>query len=866
MKNSLALTALVLLAAPPFASAQQRTVDFGYAPATHLTAICFPSDWQKTLVNEKGSLVYDFGPGPYVRPLTEVSVGVKGRELALRHLGITDPRVPVAEADYAGGGITLRTESFALVPSSPPGVATSFTSGRVTRLGGLNGAPGWATPQPPADPALQNVAWGTNRPILYRVKLPAGEGRRVALGICEPYKGTRGQRVLELRVEGAPTMTVDALKDLERNRPYVYLFDARDLNNDGEIGIEVHASPTGIDPNVILNAFWIFPPGTAVTEQEIIRGDARANAELVWSCGRENELNATSARIDGILARFEGGKKNLTPTVTVRSQRALTFDPATGVLASDGRPYVLSRPSIRKAVRSGTAWTLELPPGTRKAEIIVVNGPTPPRALLRPDLTVELSRAKEYWMKQTHLPFGRITVPDTGIQYILDASIRNLYQISEWVDGSFQFQPGPSVYRGLWIHDQTWDIPAAAMLGDTLSARLALETMLRYQKADGQIVQSEPFPMQRETPLVLFSMVRYSELSGNTPWLKTHWGNVTGCVNWIRKARGETLNDPSLRHYGLFPPGFADGGLGGVEAEYGSSYWALNGLRSAAHAASSLGLADSARSWSSLADEIMTSFRKAAARDARRDKEGNLYLPMKVGDTSSTILPQQANWGMLDGQGIGHLFPYDDSLVTGTLAMLDAASKEGIPQSVGWLKDGVWPFLGALHGITYVYQRNYTRARDLLYAYANHASPLGTWVEEQLPKELGTKTAGDASDATAGTLYIKLLRRLIAIERGDTLDLLAGVPPEWYMPGARLRLDKVLTDFGPFSLDLKIAPDGKSCLLVVGALRRKSCVTRLALDGLKAKGFMFRDGSDLPPFMEFRGRQGGIFSFVRTGS
>ncbi|HTR99840.1 MAG TPA: hypothetical protein VML00_08820, partial [Bacteroidota bacterium] len=38
------------------ASAQQRRVDFAYPPARHLTAICFPVDWQKTVVTETGAL------------------------------------------------------------------------------------------------------------------------------------------------------------------------------------------------------------------------------------------------------------------------------------------------------------------------------------------------------------------------------------------------------------------------------------------------------------------------------------------------------------------------------------------------------------------------------------------------------------------------------------------------------------------------------------------------------------------------------------------------------------------------------------------------------------------------------------------
>jgi hypothetical protein len=220
---------------------------------------------------------------------------------------------------------------------------------------------------------------------------------------------------------------------------------------------------------------------------------------------------------------------------------------------------------------------------------------------------------------------------------------------------------------------------------------------------------------------------------------------------------------------------------------------------------------------------------------------------MRVGDTSSTTLPQQANWGILDGQGFGHLFPYADPVLNGTLAMLDANTTEGIHQDVGWLRKGVWPFFTAQEGIVHMYQRNYARGAEILYAVANHASPLGTWLEEQLPKDLGTRTGGDASDATAGSLFILLLKEMIVTERADTLEILGGVPSSWYKPGARLRLDRVLTEYGPLSLDLRVSTDGEKCTLAVGKIpRSKRCTLRIVLEGLKAAGFRYEDGAVLP--------------------
>ena len=840
------LAALTFLPRTDTAQTGLRKVDFGYSPATHLTAICFPADWQKTVVTERGSLGYDFAPGPYARPLTEISMGAKEIVLAPEVPSIRDARVPIATVRLSGRDASAILEEFALDGRTMTDPSSSFLGGKIRRLGGLTGAAGWANPPDSCDPAFRNVAWGTNRPVLYRVRVPPGGARRIALGFCEPYKGVRGQRVLEIRVEGAPPMTIDALRDNEKNRPYVYFFDARDENNDGEIAIEVHASPNGVDPNVILNAFWVFPRRTGITEEEVIRGEGTRRAEVSWTCGLENELGSATSRIDGILAHFEG--RRLTPVVLVRTGRTLTFDGATGTLGSPGRPFVAARPPFTRARREGNTWTLELPEGTTDAQVFVLSGGnTRGDAARLPDLKEARITAELFWKKEAGLPFGRITVPDSAIQYVLDASIRDLYQIAERVDGHFQFQPGPSVYRGLWMHDEAWDVSTMLALGDTASARMSIETALRYQQTDGRIFQSEPYPMLRETGLILFALCNYANVSGNRPWLKSHFPAVSAAVGWIRRTRALTLGDSISPNYGLFPPGFTDGGIGGLAAEYGTTFWSLNALQAAARAASSLGIRDSARSWSMLAGGLMTSFRRASARDARRDSHGNLYLPMRVGDTSSTTLPQQANWGILDGQGFGHLFPYADPVLNGTLAMLDANTTEGIHQDVGWLRKGVWPFFTAQEGIVHMYQRNYARAADILYAVANHASPLGTWLEEQLPKELGTRTSGDASDATAGSLFILLLKDMILTERADTLEVLGGVPSSWYMPGAHLRLDRVLTELGPFSLDLRISTDGEKCTLSVGKIpRNKHCAVRIVLGGLKDAGFTNADGTGLP--------------------
>ena len=85
-----------------------------------------------------------------------------------------------------------------------------------------------------------------------------------------------------------------------------------------------------------------------------------------------------------------------------------------------------------------------------------------------------------------------MTVPDARLQYLIDASTRNLYQVRDVVDGGIQFQPGPTVYRGLWLGDVCLSGSVALMLGDTETVRGALEHGMHFQGPSGQFVVLRP--------------------------------------------------------------------------------------------------------------------------------------------------------------------------------------------------------------------------------------------------------------------------------------------------------------------------------------------------------------------------------------
>ena len=836
-------------------TAQERVVDYRFAPDYYHTPIGFPDDWQKTMVNERGALLLDFGPGPYVRANTIIGVGVEGAEIKMKSQRLERGDIPILSTTLEAGKANVHVETFAIVPRESHSTPVRENPGVYRRLG-LTGGFAWANPQGNVDPAFRNVAWGTNRPILYEVKVSPGSRKRIALGICESYRTIPGLRMMEFHVEGAPVRTVDPIAEGEQSKPVVAFFDAHDSDNNGMLVIETRASSECRDPNVILNAVWIFGADSKVSAEEVIGGEGREKAEFFIDCGQEHEVQSFPTRMDAMILTAE---RLSTPLVlSVQSARELEFDAASGVLTYDGKPFVATRPRAESARKTEKGWELVFSRGTRKAEVIAIHGSRLPANIAAvPDLARERNRSIQWW-QNSKLPVGHVVLADKEMQHLFDASIRTLYQNRDIVDGRPNFQPGSTVYRGLWIHDGVYYIESAAMLGDTMSARLAIEGMFRFQEPGGKVKVMFPIEMQRETPMLPWVMSRYARIANNRAWLKANWNRVVLAMDHLARTRRETLKDPSASYFGLMPPGFVDGGIAGLTADYSSVYWALIGLEASIDLAKWIGDTKHGKEWQSLRDDLLASFRIAAKRDMQRDAHGNLYLSVKVADTSTTDAPQRAQWAICEAVMLSSTFPPGDSLVRGSLAMLDSSCVQGLPATLGWMDGGIGVWFAPLYGLAHFIEGNTKRAIDVLYAFANHATPHGAWAEEQMPKGVSSRTTGDFPTTSATACMLRSVLYMLALERGNKLELLGGIPDSWLKPGASVRMKDVLTRFGKISFDVSLAKNGKTGKISVTPVawadaddsmaQYTDTVAKLELQLVPFKKAGFRDmkGKDLP--------------------
>jgi hypothetical protein len=791
----------------PKEGAGRSVVDFRYAPPEWQMAICLPDDPCKSLVDNNGALLYHFGQGGR-EFATRVAVEVTG-DATWKKQELFSPRVPVVTTSWDAPGLEISQVALA-VADLPQPLATAVV---LQRVDGDQVNRNWAMPPADVDPSLRDIDLHNGGSLRYEVTVPPGAARRVALALCEGWWDAPGNRVQLLRVEGAEPKTIDTVAEIGKNKAAAFWFDAKDVNADGKIEIVVEAAPRGSDKNAILNGLWVFPAEMKTDNRALLTGKLNGRALARSALAKPGG----PARNDLILVRV----KNSGPTPRTVKPR-LIVDTTLGASRQPDRVVVNHHETVTCSLKmvpggSGAQVPLEavtVPSGKSASFFVLYSGGgaivTSPATL--DQAVAALDHAVAYWQKAP-LPYGRVQVPDAGIQALIDSSIRNIWQAREIKQGLPAFQVGPTCYRGLWIVDGAFLLEAAAILGAGSQARNGVAYELTNQKADGSIEVMSNY--WKENGIVLWTCVRHAQLTQDKAWLEANWPKLQRIAQYIKVLRKKTLENNSPLDDGLQPPGFPDGGIGGVQYEYTNIYWNLLGLRSFVQAAQWLGKTDEAAHWQKEYDDFLHAFRKATARDVKTDAHGHRYLPIRM---DGEDLPQRGQWGFCHGVYPGQLFAKDDPLLAGNMAILEATEREGMVYGTGWDATGIWNYFASFYGHAWLWQGRGQKAAQLLYAYANHAAPVLDWREEQSLRGEPFRKVGDMPHNWASAEFIRLAVHLLELDRGDELHLLEGMPAQWLGAGMTTRLSGVATPFGPLHLVVRVSSDGQMATLDVRPL------------------------------------------------
>jgi len=815
-------------------------VDFRYSPPEWQTAICLPDDPQKTLVDRSGQLLYHYNQGGRefgTRIGVEVVSDSKWQKQELY-----SPRVPIVRTHRTADGLEITEEAFAV--TDLPQTGTPPNALRRVDPGGVNR--NWAKPPAGADPSLAHIAVHMGGNIGFELAVPRGASRRVALALCEGWWSEAGKRIQVLRVEGAEAKTVDTVADLGKNKPGAFWFEARDVNDDGIINISIEAASQGADKNTILNGLWVFAANTKADSTALLSG--KMNSLALTRLSLTNP--GGPARNDMILVRVSNTgaeARMLHPLLIVDTMLPFSFRPETQrVQVNDHETITTSLKMTSQAEEKGPRRAVQLedlgvPAGGSATFFALYSGGG---SLVFEPKTVEQAlacraHAVAYWEKAP-LPYGRVQVPDPGVQALVDSSIRNIWQAREIKKGLPAFQVGPTCYRGLWIVDGAFLLESAAMVGAGKDARNGVAYELTFQQPNGSIHVMNNY--WKENGIVLWTCVRHAQLTQDKAWLEAQWPKLERIADYIRTLRRQTLTNASPRDDGLMPAGFPDGGIGGVIDEYTNPYWNLAGLHAFIQAAHWLGKTNDAAAWRREYDDFMTAFRRAARRDMKTDSLGHAYLPIRM---DGQDLPQRGQWGFCHAVYPGQIFAQDDPLVTGTLAMLQSTEREGMVYGTGWDATGIWNYFASFYGHAWLWQGNGRKAEQVLAAFANHAARTLVWREEQSLRGDKFKKVGDMPHNWASAEFIRLTIHLLELDRGDELHLLEGLPREWTGPGMVTCLNGVATPFGPLNMTVQTDREGRTATVSVNPLAANCTAVFVHLPDGSAKRLAPQQGGSL---------------------
>lgn len=859
---SLAASHRLALAATPQVKADHPLerpfeLDFRYQPQDWVTAVGLPDDWCKPLTDRSGALFYDY-PGKFAVPCEGYQTGGATRvrvDLAdaademWQSQSLEDPRLPIVTTKTRQGELEVEAKAFAVTdPAFWPGGRAELPPPRTTHWGieqlkGGNDWVAWATPACTVDPGFLDAQYTIDAPLQFRFKAEPGKSYQAVFGFCENYY-EKAAMPMDLLVEGQPRAGVDLAGgaggkagkngvfiqsladkyDAGTNTPFITSLSAKDLDGDGWINLEVRPAAGSISKRALLNVLWIFkelPP-----KSEIISGAVTLKALGYCSLGEEARIRKFGVplmrppRADLILATVRNSglsPATARPRVLIQAQQGVSYDKAScvAILVAGERVTTSEAPEKVLLNENGDQLILTLPPvrlkpGESRRFVAAVHSNAAPSVWSVEAADKALQGARAFWQK-IDLPYDVIRIPDPAMQGLLDSSIRNLRQAREVVDGKLRYQVGATIFRGIFVVDGSFMLEAEAGLGRVKDARAGLETFLSFQKPDGSF---EMMPQYwKENGVMLWMIDRHEQLSGDQAWLEKNWHAVEGAVKAIQRLRREASKDPKALNAGLMPNGLSDGGfLNGVE--YSSVYWTLMGLKSALAMAERLGKTEEAKAFGAEFADMRAVFRKAARRDLFHDEFGNLMLPVPMA-RPLTDVPQMAQWAFCQAVYPGELFTPGDPLMVGTLNNLIDNESEGLVRRTGWHKEGLWSYFGSFYAHDFLWLGDGEKAARTAYAFANHASPMLTWREEQSLQHQKTWYNGDMPHNWASAEFIRLMLHLLVFERGEELHLLEGLPPTWLKPGAVTSVNKALTRFGEISLELRVSKDGRTATLSV---------------------------------------------------
>lgn len=806
--------ALGLVTFNSIAQSPPLVVDHRYSIPWWQTAICLPDDPVKSLVGKEGQLFGDYGYRNGPRSFSS-SLQFDARKKAVwKQQQLKSTSFPLVQTIKDAAGVRIEEETFLEIPA--PEKLYS-----IVRFDSRRNLLDWSKPAIACDPAFQDAAEGIKGLsgeglVEFHIRVPAGAAHTVVLGFCEGKYEEAGQRPMRIHIEGAAQKDIDPVKDFGAHRPGTYQFASRDLDRDGVLTVVVTNLPGAKDRNAIVNGLWMFN-GQAPAAETIISGAANQQAVLYARCAavgmpeRRYHSIITLKNTQSVPVNFESVLRYAGLDQLKQIGNIVQLDEFTRLSSSHG---------IKNIVKDSAGhYTIALPAialkaGETKQISLAVSRFFPDATVYTPSLAKSKlqQQLSEAWWKKNSPSAQAIQVPDAGVQAMVGASIRNIFQARDIRKGNKSFHVGPTIYRGLWLADGTYLLEVGTMLDYVKDVRSCIDYLTHFQLEEGGFEMITTF--HKENGLVPIMLIRHAMLTQDKKWLEENWSVIEGCLKRINYLRAEALKDPSKPYYGLLPNGNVDGGIQHGN-DYSNTEYCLSGIKWAIKAARWLGKTTQADLWEKDFANWFAFFVEKARKDIRKDEKGNTYLPVMINNEQNHEA-QRGQWAFCQSVYPGQLFdetPEVHQWANETVDMLTDHRVQGLVISTGWMTDGLWTYFSSFYGHALQWLGKTEGIPQLLYDFANHSSPTMVWREEQKPNGKGNEEVGDMPHNWASAEFIRMVVHMIQIDRGNELHLFEALPQQWARPGNITRLNGIRTPFGKINLALEVNAAGNTAQL-----------------------------------------------------
>jgi hypothetical protein len=797
-------TALMALQLIGFSQSTEPSVDHRYSPAWWQTLISLPDDPVKTLVGKEGQLFGDFnydGPRKF-----SYSVMFDSKSPSVwKNQKLGSATTPIIQTTKESDGIEITEQTFQEIPST-------VKENSIVRIDSRRVKLAWSKPEIDCDEAFNDIAEGLSGSsgegfLEFHIKVKPGSSNQIALGFCEGKWQETGQRIMRVFVEGAAEKNIDPTKDFGYRTPGIYRFDSKDVNKDGELMIAVTNFPGAKDRDVFMNGIWMFSD-KSFSGDEIISGKQNKNALLYAKCV---EVSMPERRYHVLvnLKNTTGQSKFFNPMIRYEGIDIPKFEKS--YIQIDQYTRLSSSMKIEDAqFDSVKRYTIPLEPISLKSGEQKQLGLTLSRFYKKEESyqatvsnILKNKQISENWWSKNSPSNDAITVPDEGIQSMIQLSIRNIFQARDEWGGNKAFHVGPTYYRGLWIADGSFLLEVATMLNYTKDVRSCIDNLKKNQLKDGGFDMLPTF--HKENGLVPFMIIRHAMLTQDKKWLSDNWSVIEGCINRINYLRSIAMTDSSKSFYGLLPAGNVDGGIA-FGNDYSNTEWCLSGMKWAISAAKWIGKTEQAYLWQKDFDSLLSIFMTLARKDIRKDEKGNTYLPVMI-NNEGNYPAQKGQWAFCQSVYPGQLFDVNPELhqwAEETVDMINDHKEEGLIFDTGWMSGGLWNYFSSFISHASQWLGKTEGIPQLLYDFANHASPTMVWREEQKTQGKGNEEVGDMPHNWASAEFIRMVVHMLEIDRGNELHLFEALPKQWIKANAKTRLKEIRTPFGRINLLLEV--------------------------------------------------------------